>query len=160
MNLDTNTLLIVFTAAFGILFLWMAYLTYRQRKMYMRVSEVFNTSKKGDIYQILEKYLKETQEVEKYAKKVEIEMAKISRKMQKSIQRIGFIRYNPFGKNDTGGNQSFSVALLDDDNSGFVLTSMHSREGTRIYAKSISEGKSVNTLSEEEDSAVKKAMKE
>lgn len=160
MNLDTNTSLMIFAAVLGVLFLWLIFLTYRQQKMYKRVGEVFDTSKNGDIYKILEKYLKETKEVESYAKKVEIEMAKISKKMQKSIQKIGFVRYNPFGKNDTGGNQSFSIALLDNDDSGLVITSMHAREGTRVYGKSVSQGKSTNTLSDEEVEAIEKAAKE
>ena len=160
MNLDTNTVLMILAATLGVLFLWNCFLTYRQRKMYKRVGEIFDTSKNGDIYKILEKYLKETKEIEGYAKKLEIEMAKISKKMQKSIQKIGFVRYNPFGKNDTGGNQSFSIALLDQDDSGFVITSMHAREGTRVYAKPVSEGKSTNTLSDEETEAIKKATKE
>jgi hypothetical protein len=160
MNVDTNTVLIVLAAVTSILFLWICFLTYRQQKMYKRVGEIFDTSKNGDIYKVLEKYLKETKEVENYAKKIEIEMAKISKKMQKSIQKIGFVRYNPFGKNDTGGNQSFSIALLDKDDSGFVITSMHAREGTRVYAKSVSDGKSTNTLSDEETEAIKKATKE
>ena len=160
MGLDTNTVLIVLAAVLGLLFFWTIYLTFRQQKMYKRVGEIFDTSKKGDIYKILEKYLAETKQVEEYAKKVEIEMAKVSRKMQRSIQKIGFVRYNPFGKNDTGGNQSFSVALLDENNDGFVITSMHAREGTRVYAKPVSEGKSSNTLSGEEIDAVKKAIKE
>ncbi|EKD65388.1 MAG: hypothetical protein ACD_50C00101G0001, partial [uncultured bacterium] len=152
--------LIVLAAVSGILFLWTLFLTYRQQKMYKRVGEVFDTSKSGDIYKVLGKYLKETKEIENYAKKIELEMAKISKKMQKSIQKIGFVRYNPFGKNDTGGNQSFSIALLDQDNSGFVITSMHAREGTRVYAKSVLGSKSTNTLSDEEVEAIKKATKE
>lgn len=127
--------------------------------MYKKTSEIFDTSKNGDIYEILSKYLKETKEVESYAKKIEIEMAKVSRKMQKSIQKMGFIRYNPFGKNDTGGNQSFSITLLDNDNNGFVITSMHAREGTRVYAKAVTDGKSTHTLSEEEEESIKKAIK-
>lgn len=158
--MDTNTVLIFLASVSSVLFLWTLFLTYRQQKMYKRVGEVFDTSKKGDVYKVLEKYLKETKEVENYAKKVEIEMAKISKKMQKSIQKIGFVRYNPFGKNDTGGNQSFSIALLDKDDSGFVITSMHAREGTRVYAKPISGGESTNTLSDEEAAAIKKATKE
>ena len=126
--------------------------------MYRRVGEIFDTSKNGDIYTILQKYLKESKEVEDYAKKLEKEMAKISKKMQKSIQKVGFIRYNPFGKNDTGGNQSFSIALLDNENNGFVMTSMHSREGTRVYAKQVADGSSASTLSAEETEAVKKAI--
>lgn len=155
--MDTNLIIAIVLGVLPILIFWMIFLTYRQQKMYKRVGEVFDTSKNGDIYAILEKYLKETKEVEEYAKKLEKEMAKVSKKMQKSIQKVGFIRYNPFGKNDTGGNQSFSVALLDEENNGFTITSMHSREGTRVYAKQIAQGKSTSTLSNEEMEAIKKA---
>ena len=158
LKIDTN-LLIIAGATF-ILAIWLVFLTYRQNKIYKRASELFDTDKNGDVYKVLENYLKETKEVEQYAKKMQIEMVKIGRKMQRSIQKTGFIRYNPFGKNDTGGNQSFSVALLDNDDNGFVISSMHAREGTRVYAKQVKDGKSTNTLSAEEEEAMKKAMKE
>ncbi|RJO60203.1 DUF4446 family protein [candidate division WS5 bacterium] len=157
MNMDTNIILIAFASVTLIFFLWMVFLSWRQNKMYKRVGEVFNTSKNGDIYQIMKKYLEETKEVEKYAKKVEAEMVRISRKMENSIQKVGFIRYNPFGKDDTGGNQSFSVALLDKNDSGVVISSMHAREGTRVYAKNIMKGKSIHSLSDEEKEAIQKA---
>ncbi len=159
MNIDINIILISLAITLGILFLWMAFLTYRQNKMYRRVGEIFDTSKKGDIYQIIQKYLKETREVETYAKKIEQEMKKVSKKMENSIQKVGFVRYNPFGKNDTGGNQSFSVALLDKNDNGVVITSMHAREGTRVYAKNITKSKSTHSLSEEEKQAISKAPK-
>jgi hypothetical protein len=74
----------------------------------------------------------------------------------KSIHKVGMIRFNPF--KDLGGNQSFALALLDGKNSGIVISSLHTREGTRIYSKSIqnSECKEHN-LTEEEKSAIKKA---
>jgi len=152
-----NLVTIILAGICGILFLWVAFLTYRQQRMSKRVGEVFNTSKNGDIYEILKKYLNETKEIEEYARKLQVEMAKASRKMERSIQRVGFIRYNPFGKNDTGGNQSFSIALLDNENTGFVLTSLHAREGTRVYAKQVQGEKSTNTLTGEEVEAINKA---
>ena len=54
------------------------------------------------------------------------------------FSRLGLVRFNPF--DDTGGNQSFAMALLDANNDGFVISSLHSRTGTRIYAKAIFEG--------------------
>ncbi len=158
--LDINTIVIILATAVSILLLWIIFLTYRQNKMYKRIGELFDTSKNSDVYEILRNYLDGTKEVENYAKKLQIEMVKMSKKMQSSIQRIGFIRYNPFGKNDTGGNQSFSIALLDNDKNGFVLTSMHAREGTRVYAKQVRSGASQNTLSKEEEEAIQKAAKE
>jgi len=72
-------------------------------------------------------------------------------------QKISIVRFNPFG--DTGGDQSFSIAVLDAHNSGYVLTSIHGRQGTRSYVKPIDYGKSKYTLSEEEKQAVTQAAK-
>jgi hypothetical protein len=74
------------------------------------------------------------------------------------LQKIGFIRYNPFA--DTGGDQSFCLCLLDKYNNGIVITSLHSREQTRIYAKAVVKGKSENMeFAKEEADAVDAAIK-
>ena len=54
---------------------------------------------------------------------------------QKSIHKVGVVRFNPF--KDIGGDQSFALALLDGKNSGVVISSLHTREGTRIYSKPV-----------------------
>ncbi|MCA9381909.1 DUF4446 family protein [Candidatus Dojkabacteria bacterium] len=64
------------------------------------------------------------------------------------LQVINFKRFNPF--QETGGDQSFLLALMDDTKSGVLITSLHSREGTRIYAKELKKGKSATNLSKEE----------
>ncbi|HPZ22965.1 MAG TPA: DUF4446 family protein [Bacillota bacterium] len=66
-------------------------------------------------------------------------------------------RYNAFEK--TGSDLSFSLALLNDMKDGFVLTGIFGREDTRVYAKPINAGQSLYHLSEEEELAIKKAMK-
>lgn len=71
--------------------------------------------------------------------------------------RVGFVRFNPFS--DTGGDQSFCLAVLDAEGSGWVLSSIHARTGNRVYAKQLVLGKSSHTLSEEEATAVTKALK-
>jgi len=78
-------------------------------------------------------------------------------KLKGNLSRVQLSRYNPY--NDTGGDQSFSLALLDDQGNGIVLTSLHARSGTRVFAKSIHLGKgSKYQLSEEEQQVVEKAM--
>lgn len=71
------------------------------------------------------------------------------------IQKIGFVRFNPFA--DTGGEQSFVLSLLDREKSGLVLTTLHGRSGTRWYAKIIKNGKSSIDLSKEEKEAINQA---
>ena len=76
---------------------------------------------------------------------------------EQSSTRIGFVRFNPFS--DTGGDQSFCLAVLNAHGSGWVLSSIHARTGTRVYAKPVSAGRSSHNLSEEESTAVTKALK-
>jgi len=78
--------------------------------------------------------------------------------IKKSGIKINITRFNPF--NDLGGDQSFILTILDQENSGAVVTSLHNRDITRIYAKSIKNGEGDNiTLSKEEKSAIVKTIK-
>jgi hypothetical protein len=76
--------------------------------------------------------------------------------LRRSVQRFAIVRFNPF--EDTGGNQSFALALLDANGDGLVLTSLHSRAGTRVYAKAVTGGRSEAALSDEESRAVREAL--
>lgn len=73
-----------------------------------------------------------------------------------TIKKIGIVRFNPFS--NTGGDQSFAIAMLDSKNSGVVISSLYLREGTRVYAKPIESLKSSYPLSKEEEMAIKKAV--
>lgn len=75
------------------------------------------------------------------------------------LQKSGFIRFNPFA--NTGGDQSFILAILDGHNDGFVISSLHSRDQTRTFAKSVKNGKGEKfELSKEEKMAIDKAIKD
>jgi hypothetical protein len=80
----------------------------------------------------------------------------LERTQRKAIQRVGLVRFNPF--EDTGGNQSFALALLDQQGDGLVVSSLHARAGTRVYGKAIASGKSEAALSDEEAAAVRLAL--
>jgi hypothetical protein len=71
------------------------------------------------------------------------------------VQRVGIVRFNPF--EETGGNQSFVVALLDGDANGVLLTSLHARAGTRVYLRTVVGGRCDVTLSTEETEALRQA---
>lgn len=75
---------------------------------------------------------------------------------RRAVQRVGLVRFNPF--EDTGGNQSFALALLDARGTGFIVSSLHSRTGTRVYAKAVSEGRGDGALSDEEREALSIAL--
>ena len=69
---------------------------------------------------------------------------------------MGLVRFNPF--EDTGGNQSFALALLDAHGDGVVVSSLHARTLTRVYGKAVAGGKSEAALSDEESEALRQAL--
>lgn len=71
------------------------------------------------------------------------------------IQKVGLVRFNPF--KELGGDQSFCLAILDGEDSGILLTGLHTRDRTRVYMKKIIKGKSDHDLSVEEKKALDNA---
>jgi hypothetical protein len=101
--------------------------------------------------------IKRNKEITATNTKIQSDLNRIGDIIKDSYQRTGFIRYNPF--KDTGGDQSFSLALLDLDNNGYILTSIHGREVNRVYAKQVVKGVSKHNLSAEETEALGRALK-
>lgn len=80
----------------------------------------------------------------------------IDQRTRRSLQHIGLVRFNPF--EDTGSDQSFAIALLDDQRDGIVISSLHGRSNTRVFAKPVSDGGSPHHLSDEESQAIRIAI--
>lgn len=76
--------------------------------------------------------------------------------MQLTYQKMGLIKYDAF--NEMGGKLSFSLAMLDKRNNGYIINAMHTREGCYTYIKEIVDGNSIIVLSEEEQKALDRAM--
>ena len=72
------------------------------------------------------------------------------------FQKLGIVKYNAF--KEMGGNLSFALCMLDSENTGFILNTMHGREGSYTYIKEIIKGEAYATLGEEEKEALEKAM--
>ena len=93
--------------------------------------------------------------LEKNLDKLSEELDNLKKKNRFSIQKVGIVRFNPFA--EVGGNQSFSIALLDENNDGIVISSLYSREANRVYGKPIKKGESSYLLSREEQKAINQA---
>ena len=89
--------------------------------------------------------------------KNERNIKKIFENMKNTFQKVGLVKYDAF--QEMGGKLSFSLALLNEINDGFIINAMHSREGCYTYIKEIIDGNSVITLGEEEKEALEMAMK-
>jgi len=83
-------------------------------------------------------------------------IAEIFDRLQFVYQKVGIVKYDAF--NEMGGRLSFSLAMLDNRNNGYIINSMHSREGCYTYIKEIVNGQSYIDLGDEERNALKQAL--
>lgn len=120
-----------------------------------RFKQFFGTKKNPHLNSIV---MKNTEKIEKAQTDIK-DLVKAANSLHKmatrSTQKVGVYFYNPYG--DTGGVLSFSVAMLNDSDSGIIISSLHARGGTRIYAKEITKGQSKQHLTEEEIEAIKRS---
>jgi len=79
----------------------------------------------------------------------------LEKQLNECFQNIGIVKYDAF--DDVGSKLSFAIALLDNKDNGFIINSVYGRSSSNVYAKRIENGNSLQTLSEEEISALNKA---
>lgn len=103
----------------------------------------------------LESILKTFEELKLESVKTREELERMREISRNCLYKFSVVRYNPFS--NIGGDQSFSIAILNGEDSGFVLTSLFTNEGTRVYAKPVENGISDYELSGEEKKAIEQA---
>ncbi len=146
-------------AAAGFLTLWLTVLSFLIWKQGNFLNALFPKSGERDIRKKFGEVINAVGHSEQGIGKLEERLLQLDKEVLKHIQRVDLIRYNPY--EDTGGNISFSLALLDALGDGFVLTSLHARGGTRVFAKPVVSGKGQKQqLSNEEQEVVDKALKQ
>ncbi|MEZ0240501.1 MAG: DUF4446 family protein [Chloroflexota bacterium] len=128
----------------------------RSAQLTSRLNGLTRGSDERSLEGILESHLGRVHQVVRDVEKVAARTSILERDSQRAFARVGLVRYNPF--EDTGGNQSFALALIDAKGDGFIVSSLHSRNATRLYAKSLTAGRSEVALSAEEAEALKMAM--
>lgn len=110
----------------------------------------------NNIQESIEKYIERIKEVEQENTELKNYCKQLDNTIATCVQKIGLVRYSAF--KDTGSDLSFTLALLNEENTGVVLNGIYSREMSNIYAKPIEKGVSTYTLSEEEKQALNKAI--
>ena len=154
-----ETLIILLTAsgvAFLALLILNAFLIFYSYKINKKFDLLLEKGKLKDLKEVLFKQIDKTKNQEEIINGIIARVKNLENISEKTFQKIGVVRFNPF--NNLGGNQSFAIALLDKQNNGFVVSSLFIKEGSRVYAKFIKEGKSEHSLSGEEQEALKRAM--
>ena len=121
------------------------------------LKKIFRGVSGQDIRQILDKNF---QQVAKASQRLDEQnkiLGKIGDELKLSLQKVGFIRFNPY--KETGGDQSFVLALLDQNDDGVVISSLHGRNQTRVFAKKVSRGKpDGHVFSDEEQRSIDQAQ--
>lgn len=140
-------------------FIWLGILSFLIWRDRIFLKAIFPRSGERDIRKKFEEVLSTVGKSNQEIRKLEEKFLLFGQQSLKHIQRVKLLRYNPY--EDTGGNISFSLALLDKDGNGLVLTSLHARVNTRLFAKPVSLGKGQKyELSKEEQEVVSEALKE
>jgi hypothetical protein len=129
----------------------------RSRKLNRRLESLTRGSDAASLEDVLGGHMERVRQVVNDVNTVAARTAMLERDLQGAFGRVGLVRFNPF-EGDTGGNQSFALALLDGRGDGFVISSLHARAVTRMYAKSITKGASEAALSDEESAALRQAL--
>ena len=141
----------------GGLAVWLLLLTFLFIRLFFHYQRMTKGISKKNLISSLNQLIAQAKSNGDDIKSVSEDLKKEIKANKSHLQKIGFKRFNPF--TNTGGNQSFSMGILDENGDGVMISSLHSRESTRIYAKPITKGKSAGTgLSAEEKQALKQAL--
>ena len=148
----------VFWLIIIVIFVWLGALSWLLFKALGNYNRLTAGVSAKTLSEILNEFLNQDKLTKAQLLKINREIQSVQLEAKNYIQKIGLIRFNPFA--DTGGDQSFSLALLDAKDNGIVITSLFARTGVRWYIKKIHGGKGVeHELSVEEKEAIKKIRK-
>jgi hypothetical protein len=123
----------------------------------IRLKRIFAGTKARNLEEMIVQVGKKINKIEETQEKIDKHLVVIDSRLDKSIRNIETVRFNPFV--DAGSNQSFAIALLNDEGNGVVMSSLYARDRMSIFAKPIVKGKSEFELSSEEKEVLNKAIK-
>lgn len=147
----------VVPAALGISLLWLGIVSFLIWKQSKFLIALFPKSGERDIRKKFKETVEAVGDFQDRLIDLDNKIEEINIRGLQHIQRAELLRFNPYG--DTGGDISFTVCFLDNQGSGVVITSLHSRNGTRVFGKEVISGKSSkHELSKEEELVINKAM--
>jgi hypothetical protein len=139
--------------------LWVLVLTLllvRVRSLNRRLQRLTAGATGVSLERVLVDHLARVEQVDTRQRQVEQRVSALEDRIPLCVQHVGLVRYDAF--EDVGGQQSFSLAMLDALQNGIILTSVYSRSDVRVYAKAVRQGQPSHPLSEEEQQALRNAL--
>ncbi|WP_126425918.1 DUF4446 family protein [Brevibacillus marinus] len=153
--LDTPELSLVMLILLTLLFLLLLVALVQLGRLRRQLRRLLRGSSGESLEANLNRLLDEVEQLQQVQRDQQFQINRLAKRMSGSCGNLAIIRYNAFG--EFGNDLSFSLALLDDEQNGVVITSIYGREENRIYAKPIEAGTSAYLLSEEEKAVIKRA---
>jgi hypothetical protein len=153
---NLGSIVVGLVVAVLVLLLLIVVQSFRIRWLGRRLEALTGGSDGGSLEGVLGGHLERVRKAVGDVERVAVRTTTVERDVKRSLGRVGLVRFNPF--EDTGGNQSFALAILDAQGDGFVVSSLHARAGTRVYAKAIRGGLAEGALSDEESEALRQAL--
>ncbi|MFC5653189.1 DUF4446 family protein [Paenibacillus solisilvae] len=144
-------------AAVIILFIRSFVLGNRLKRIKQNFNEFMNGTGVEDLEQIIISMKERISQREASHEKLKLSVEAIAERMKNKKGNVGFLRYNAFA--EKGNDLSFSIAVVDDQEDGMVLSGLHSRDQTFVYAKPVKQGESQYTLTPEEKEAITQAAR-
>lgn len=156
--LDQGTLpTLALGLALVVLAAWLAMLQLSSSRLRRRLRSVFDSTGEQGLDEVLDSIVKRLERTGERLDALNTLQQDLEGLIRRgTIRNVGIVRFNPFP--DAGGDQSFAIALLDSEGTGIVLSSLHARTDTRVFAKPVEGGRSRYPLSDEEQDAIRKAQ--
>lgn len=138
--------------------LWLLVLSFNLTRTLSHYKKLTQGAKSINLEKVLENLIEKQNLSQKQIGQIHAALTQTQKQDLSHFQKSALVRFNPF--EDAGGDQSFAFALLDAADTGIVISSLHSRSGTRVYAKSVVNAKSqAHAFTKEEKEAVDKAAR-
>lgn len=150
-------IILVLTAMLLVALLFFVHINLKLSKMSKRYKKLMTGMDGANIERLLMGHVDEVRALVKKVDAMEQENRRIDLMAKRSIQKVGIVRFNAF--DGVGSDLSYSIAILDAQNDGVLLTSIFGRDESRCYAKPVVGGASSYSLAEEEKTALSEAMK-
>jgi len=134
---------------------WVVVLQVRLHRLSRQYARLMNGMDNTNLEGALNQHVDQVREALNTVSALKDKTKRMDQTLRHAVQWMGFVRFNPF--RNTGGDQSFAWALVDGYGNGIVLTSLHARENTRVFAKPVHGWESPYSLTEEEKQAIVRA---
>lgn len=157
-SLDPAYLFIGAAVLILILFILLIVQEKRNRKMMKRLSKFMKGKEAASLEDEIVELFEDNQYIRSATEKNKKDISDIYKKMTKCFSKAGIVKYDAFQQ--MGGQLSFSLALLDENDNGFILNSVHSVDGCYSYTKEVKHGECALDLGDEERQALEKAIEQ